>query len=44
MQMEEARAFVFQALRVGGWNQFGGLLVTVGMIKAKAQKLDTRNA
>ena len=44
MRMEEARGYVFQALREGGWNQFGGLLMSVGMIKARAQHLDTSRA
>jgi len=39
MQMEEARGFVFQALREGGWNQFGTLLDSVGILKAKSQKI-----
>ena len=44
MRMEEARGYVFQALREQGWNQFGGLLMSVGMIKARAQDLDTSRA
>jgi hypothetical protein len=44
MRMEEARALVFQTLRGGKWNQFGELLMAVGMLKAKAEKLDTRTA
>jgi hypothetical protein len=39
MQMEEARAFVFQALREGGWNQWGGLLSSVGLISARARNV-----
>jgi hypothetical protein len=41
MQIEEARGFVFQALREGDWNQWGSLLASVGMIKARAQRLST---
>lgn len=40
MQMEEARGFVFQALREDGWNQWGSLLVTIGNIYAKARNID----
>lgn len=39
MQMEEARGFVFQALREGGWNQWGSLLSSVGLISARARNL-----
>jgi hypothetical protein len=38
MQMEEARGYVFQALREGGWNQFGVLLASVGDLKARAER------
>ena len=39
MQMEEARGFVFQALREGGWNQWGSLLSAVGLISARARNV-----
>jgi hypothetical protein len=39
MQMEEARGYVFQAIREGGWNQFGILVSMVGTIKARIQNL-----
>src|SRR5579859_3284971 len=39
MQMEEARGYVFQALRQSGWNQWGQLLSSVGMVKAQAQRI-----
>jgi hypothetical protein len=39
MQMEEARGYVFQAIREGGWNQFGFLVATVGTIKARIHNL-----
>lgn len=39
MQMEEARGYVFQALRQGGWNQFGTLVSSVGTIKSRAQNI-----
>lgn len=44
MQLEEARAYVFQALREGGWNQFSQLLSCVGLIKARVQKLNVDHA
>jgi hypothetical protein len=40
MQMEEARGFVFQALREGAGNQFATLLSSVGMIVARARNLN----
>jgi hypothetical protein len=39
MQMEEARGFVFHALRESGWNQFGQLLSSVGTISARARNV-----
>ena len=39
MQMEEARGFVFQALREGGRNQWGSLLASVGLITARARNI-----
>jgi hypothetical protein len=39
MQMEEARGYVFQALRQDGWNQWGPLLSHVGHITAKARNI-----
>jgi hypothetical protein len=42
MDMEEARGFVFQALREPGLNQFGHLLSSVGFIKARAQHLSVQ--
>jgi hypothetical protein len=40
MQMEEARGFLFQALRAQGWNQYENLLNSVGMISARARKIN----
>jgi hypothetical protein len=40
MRLEEARGFVMQALRQGGWNQVVELFIVVGNLKAKAQGLD----
>ena len=39
MQMEEARGFVFQALRESGWNQYGQILESVGLISARARSI-----
>jgi hypothetical protein len=40
MNMEEARGYVFQAIRESGWNQFGILVSSVGIIKARAQRMN----
>src|ERR1700739_4071760 len=40
MQTEEARGFVFQALREGGWNQWGQLLSLVGAISARQRRVE----
>jgi hypothetical protein len=40
MQMDEARGFVMQALREGGWNQMSGLLGVVGLVKARSQGIN----
>jgi hypothetical protein len=37
MQLEEARGFLFRALRQDGWNQFGQLLSSVGLLVASAR-------
>jgi hypothetical protein len=37
MRLEEARGFVMQALRQGGWNQALTLIIAVGDLKAKAE-------
>src|SRR5580700_8104320 len=39
MQAEEARGFVFQALRSGGWDQWVTLLNTVAIVKARAMNI-----
>jgi hypothetical protein len=36
MQMDEARGFVMQALREGGWNQLDGILRAAGSAKARS--------
>ena len=41
MQMDEARGYVFQALRETGWNQMSALLGVVGLLKARAQGINT---
>jgi hypothetical protein len=40
MRTEEARGFLFQALRGDGWNQYGNLLESVGRIKARAEGIN----
>ena len=40
MRLAEARGFVLQALRQGGWNQVTDVFIAVGNLKAKAQRLD----
>jgi len=40
MQMEQARGFVFQALRGKDWNQYENLVAAVGHIKAKADNIN----
>jgi hypothetical protein len=40
MQMDEARGFVMQAIREGGWNQMLGLLGVVGLVKARSQGIN----
>ncbi len=37
MQMNEARGFVMQALREGGWNQMTGLWGVAGNVKARSK-------
>jgi hypothetical protein len=39
MNIEEARGFVFQALRQDSWNQFGNVLASVGDISARARNI-----
>jgi hypothetical protein len=39
MQMEEARGYLFQALRMDGWNQWAHLLSYVGNIVARARDI-----
>jgi hypothetical protein len=40
MQMEEARGFVFQALRREDWNQFAALLSNIGILYAQSRNID----
>jgi hypothetical protein len=40
MRLDEARGFVMQALRMGGWNQLGELFRLVGECKARAQGIN----
>jgi hypothetical protein len=37
MRMDEARGFVMQALRGGGWDQMGGILEAAGNAKARSR-------
>lgn len=40
MRLDEARGLLMQALREPGWNQVGGLVRTVGLLKARAQGIN----
>jgi hypothetical protein len=40
MRMDEARGFVMQALREGGWNQMARLMAAVGLVKARSQGIN----
>lgn len=44
MRLEEARAFLMQALRQPGWNQVSDLFMIVGDLKARAEGLNRGRA
>jgi hypothetical protein len=44
MRLEEARAFIWQALRQTGWNQVSSLFMIVGDLKAQEQGIDRRHS
>ncbi len=44
MRLAEARGFVMQALRQGGWNQAIGVIDAVGNLRAEAEGLDHTRA